>query len=168
MNYDTDTILFDDSELFYDWKPYTDQVTGGLSTADVQQHDNYASFHGKIKPTSVGSWASLRSNKVERDLSAIKGVELKIRTDGRPFTFEMEFNPAWQDVKVGCKVYPKASMWSVIKLPLSHFEMIHLNNVVGNYVNDAVFSNIKRFNFFIAEKIKADFRLDICHIKFYS
>jgi len=46
--------------------------------------------------------------------------------------------------------------------------MIHLNNVVGNYVNDAVFSNIKRFNFFIAEKIKADFRLDICHIKFYS
>lgn len=161
------TILFNEKELIYDWKPYTDAVVGGTSTAHVKTRDGYVSFRGTINAISSASWASLRSNLVPQDLSLFTGVSLTIRTDGRPYDFEIEYNLAWQDPKAIYTIRPEANEWVTIKIPFANFYTSQLNNVISENVEASAFARVKRFNFCVAKKIVGDFRLDIESVSFY-
>lgn len=161
------TIVFNDTEIVYEWKPYTDSVVGGTSTASIYQKEDHISFQGVITAISHASWASLRSNLVPKDLSSYSGVELTLRTDGRPYAFEIEYNLAWQDAKASFIMQPVANEWITFKIPFANFHTVQLNKIISDKAAIESFSNVKRFNFHVAKKIVGDFRLDIKSVSFY-
>lgn len=161
------TILFNETELRYEWKSYTDAVTGGTSEAKLTFNDDYLTFHGNITKTTNGCWASLRSNTVLQNLTAYQGVEIKLKSDGRPYAFEMEYNVAWQDPKLGYMIITPANEWTVVRIPLKSFKTVQLNTLTKTSVDPSVFKSINRFNFFVAGKIIGPFELHLEYIKFY-
>jgi NADH dehydrogenase [ubiquinone] 1 alpha subcomplex assembly factor 1 len=160
-------INFSKDEFRYQWMPFDDSVTGGKSTSTVEIQDNHIVYKGEIKNVNNSSWSSLRSNRIHQDLSNYNNVEIRLKTDGRPYAFEMEYNEGWQHEKIGFMIHTLPNNWTTIHFPFTDFQHVKLGEIVKKAVDLSVLKDILRYNFYVAEQITGPFHLEIEYIKFY-
>lgn len=160
-------ITFGTSQYRYRWLTFNDTLTGGKSTSKIELHHDRITYSGTIRNINNSAWSCLRSNKINQDLSTHSTVEIKLKTDGRPYTFEMEYNEGWQNEKLGFMIYTSAFHWTTLQLPIAEFKHIKLRQLLDKELDSSVLNHILRYNFHVAEEITGPFQLEIEYIKFF-
>jgi hypothetical protein len=89
-------IAFGSNQYRYRWLPFDDTATGGKSTSKSEVHQDHLTYSGIIRNINNSAWSCLRSNKIDQDVSTHNCIEIKLKTDGRPYAFEMEYNEGIQ------------------------------------------------------------------------
>ena len=92
---------FDEPVTYERFQVTTDKVLGGRTDADfyLKQYEHFAAgcFEGSIDfpdedPASRGGFASFRTTAAEKEhaLGAYEAVEMRVKTDGRPYILNMK------------------------------------------------------------------------------
>ncbi|SCY07851.1 Complex I intermediate-associated protein 30 (CIA30) [Nonlabens sp. Hel1_33_55] len=164
-----DILLFGDQRENLTWSKYTDEVVGGLSKGEIIHHEEFLEFTGTLKPTLDHGWAGLRSKKEQHDLSDYKFIELKIKTDGQPYHFQLEHNPAWQEDKLSIEIDIVANKWRTMHLEMEDFKIYntHTKYLTRKPKLNTILNAIKRYNILASSKNAADFNFQIEYIKFH-
>lgn len=148
------------------WTVVNDGVMGGLSKGKIETSDDgILTFKGNLSLENNGGFSSIRSNRMEMDLSGAKGVKLRVLGDGR--TYQMRFNT---DAKFrGREISFKADFptqkdeWSEVFIPFSEFT----GSFRGMDIPKAKFdpSKIQRLGLLLADKKAGGFELQIDWIR---
>lgn len=162
-------ILFGSNRNNLSWTPFSDQVVGGFSKIALTTHEEHQEFSGSLKPILDNGWAGMRSVKELHDLSKYKFIEIKIKTDGRPYHLQLEHDPAWQADKLSAVIDIVANKWKVMHLEM---ESLKIYNAYKGYsrrtpkITKAI-SLVQRYNILAASKTVTTFNFQIEYIKFH-
>jgi hypothetical protein len=159
-------IAFGSNQYRYRWLPFDDTATGGKSTSKSEVHQDHLTYSGIIRNINNSAWSCLRSNKIDQDVSTHNCIEIKLKTDGRPYAFEMEYNEGWQNEKLGFMIHTLPYHWTTVQLPIAEFKHVKLRQILDKELDRSVLNHILRYNFHVAEGITGPFRLEIESIKF--
>jgi hypothetical protein len=161
-------IFFGDSNSNLVWIPFTDTVVGGHSIAKIIQHEDHMEFTGKIQYVLKNGWAGLRSRKNAHDLSDYKFIELKIKTDGMPYRFQLEHDMAWQNDKLSVTIDIVANQWKVMHLEMADFKIFNANQ--GEITKKPKLDLLKciyHYNILTTKDKSQDFNFQIEYLKFH-
>lgn len=160
-------ITFGRNQYRFRWLPFNDTATGGKSTSKLELHHDRIAFSGIIRNINNSAWSCLRSNKIDQDLSTHTFIEIKLKTDGRPYAFEMEYNEGWQNEKLFFMIHTLPFHWTTIQIPIAEFKHVKFRQVLDKELDTSVLKHILRYNFHVAEEITGPFQLEIEYIKFF-
>ncbi|WP_298956061.1 CIA30 family protein [uncultured Nonlabens sp.] len=160
-------ITFGKDQLRYQWLPFDDRVMGGKSSSIIEQHDDYITYRGIIRNINNSAWSCIRSNRIDQDLSPYTSIEIKLKTDGRPYVFEIEYNEGWQHEKIGFMIHTVPNNWTTVHFPIADFRRVKFGEMLPGEVDLSVLKHILRYNFFVAEAIVGEFKLEVESIKFF-
>ena len=76
------------------------------------------------------AWAGMRSKKEAHNLSDYKFIEIKIRTDGQPYHFQMEHDDAWEKDKLGITIDIVKNKWKTMHMEMADFNFIAFRNML--------------------------------------
>lgn len=162
-----DLINLGTRDIKYSWNVFNDTALGGKSVGHITYYDDYICYFGEIININNTGFSRLQSNKLEYNLSKIQEIHLKIKSDGRPYAFEMEFNHGWQHEKLGQLFQSsRKDEWETVILKITDFKVVKFKEVIGSSYNSKLLRKILRFNFYVAEKIEGPFKLEIASISF--
>ena len=126
--------------------------------------DAVARFHGEVSLENNGGFASVRYDKTSFDLSAYKGVEVRINGDDKNYQFRLSTDAP----RIAyTQHFYAAAKWSTVKLPFTGFTpTFRGRDVVGApALNTAL---IRGVTFMLAGKQAGSFELFIDWVKVYS
>jgi hypothetical protein len=90
------------------WPNIDDRVMGGVSRSGMRVANGIAVFEGQVSLDRNGGFASVRSRPAEHDLSAYRGVVLKVRGDGKRYRFRLRTADAKDGVSYQAPLEPGA------------------------------------------------------------
>lgn len=104
------------------WYVVNDNVMGGRSEGDFEQQEGELRFTGRTN-TNGGGFSSIRTQAVQLDLSNSTGIELKIRGDGRRYTWRLTTNARWRGRRISywADFETREGEWSTINIPFASF-----------------------------------------------
>ena len=104
------------------WYVVNDNVMGGRSEGDFEQQEGELRFTGRTN-TNGGGFSSIRTQAVQLDLSDHIGIELKIRGDGRRYTWRLTTNARWRGRRISywADFETREGEWSTINIPFASF-----------------------------------------------
>lgn len=104
------------------WYVVNDNVMGGRSEGDFEQQEGELIFTGRTN-TNGGGFSSIRTQAVQLDLSNSTGIELKIRGDGRRYTWRLTTNARWRGRRISywADFETREGEWSTINIPFASF-----------------------------------------------
>ena len=77
-----------------EWIVVNDNVMGGRSEGGFETDNGELGFAGSTN-TNGGGFSSIRSRPVQADLSAFEGIQLRVRGDGRRYTWRLTTDARW-------------------------------------------------------------------------
>ena len=80
---------FDENSPDLGWQTVNDNVMGGRSVGGFRVEEGVLLFSGATN-TNGGGFSSIRSTPTALELDDAEGVKLRIRGDGRTYTFRLE------------------------------------------------------------------------------
>lgn len=159
-------IKFSNQDFDYTWKILSDELLGGKSNAIITQLENSLKVTGTIIKTHNTAFICLISNKVSLDLSQLSFIEIRIKTDGRPYGFQMEYNEGWQNDKLSYIMKTTSEIWQVIRFPASSFQNIDFKGISNSSYNPKILSHIYKFGFCVPQSSEGSFEFEIESISF--
>jgi monofunctional biosynthetic peptidoglycan transglycosylase len=137
------------------WTIVNDGVMGGRSSSDLElTDDGTAVFSGSVSLANNGGFASVRARFRSLDLSALEGVVLRVRGDGRRYDLRFRMDGGF------------AGEWTEIRLPFVGFQPSFRGWVPpGSGPLDP--SRIRQMGILIGDKKEGPFRLEIEWIRGY-
>ena len=104
------------------WYVVNDNVMGGRSEGDFEQEEGQLKFTGRTN-TNGGGFSSIRSQPVQLDLSNYTGIELKIRGDGRRYTWRLTTDARWRGRQISywADFETRDGIWSTVNIPFGDF-----------------------------------------------
>ena len=114
---------FPESTQSLGWNVVNDSVMGGRSEGDLRLEGRSLVFTGRTN-TDGGGFSSIRSEAGRFDLGAFEGIRLRVRGDGRRYTFRLTTRDTreerrrpsyWADFETD------ADDWEVIEVPFRRF-----------------------------------------------
>lgn len=119
----TAVVLFDftDPAALDGWRAVDDPVMGGRSHSRITPGDDGALFAGVVSLENNGGFASVRSPEIMADLSACKGIRLRVRGDGKRYGFILR-SALSLGVRFQAAFEPPAGKWATISIPFSAFQ----------------------------------------------
>ena len=105
-----------------DWYVVNDNVMGGRSEGDFRIEDGALYFAGRTN-TNGGGFSSIRTTAVQLDLSNCDGIRLRVRGDGRRYTWRLTTDARWRgrEVAYWAEFDTDAGAWSTVDIPFSRF-----------------------------------------------
>ncbi|MGJ8685079.1 MAG: CIA30 family protein [Nonlabens sp.] len=161
-----EVINFGSEDYEYSWKIFGDEALGGKSKAQITQNDHTLKISGNIVNINNTAFACLRSESLEHDLSDVKFIDVEMRSDGRPYAFELEYNHGWHEDKLGYMIYDGSQEWQTVRIPMSAFSKIRFKQIVDSNYNPDVLKNIYRFGFYVSDGIEGPFEFELKSISF--
>lgn len=113
------------------WRPVHDVVMGGLSRGGlVRTEAGTALFNGEISLANRGGFASVRAAVGPLDLSAFRGLAVRVRGDGR--TWQLRLRPDDDGDGVAWRaLFPTtADQWTEARLPFTDFAPVFRGHAV--------------------------------------
>ncbi len=114
----------------FQWYVQDDGVMGGLSRGYVTINEGHMEFKGNLN-TKGGGFSSVRSGGFRLDLSSFNGVRLRVKGDGRRYSWQLKSNVVFRnrrlgywatfDTQHGTQHGTQPGTWSVIDIPFSAF-----------------------------------------------
>lgn len=121
---DNARLLTDFSDTTDDlgWFVVNDNVMGGRSEGDFDIGDGRLRFAGRTN-TRGGGFSSIRTRGPNTDLSAFDGVRLRVKGDGRRYTWQIRTDAKYRgrDVSYWAEFDTVKDQWTTVDLPFSSF-----------------------------------------------
>jgi len=104
------------------WYLLNDNVMGGRSDGHFQQEQGELTFAGRTN-TNGGGFSSIRTNPLQLDLSSHAGIRLKVRGDGRRYTWRLTTDARWRGRQVSywADFATVSDAWTTVDIPFSRF-----------------------------------------------
>jgi hypothetical protein len=104
------------------WYVVNDNVMGGRSVGGFQQEEGELIFTGRTN-TNGGGFSSIRSQPAQLDLSNYTGIELKIRGDGRRYTWRLTTEARWRGKQISywADFETRDDTWTTVNIPFGDF-----------------------------------------------
>lgn len=151
-----------------EWRPIDDQVMGGVSASAVEPAaDGSSVFSGVVSTRYGGGFASVRAATPGLDLSAFRGLKLRLRGDGKRYKINLKNSPGFDGplFQASFSTLP-AGEWIDIALAFSDFvPTFRGNELSSDYTLDA--GRIESIGIMISEKQAGEFRLEIQTLECY-
>jgi len=102
------------------WYVVNDNVMGGRSEGDFKQQQNELIFTGRTN-TNGGGFSSIRTKPMQLDLSSHTGIQLKIKGDGRRYTWRITTAARWRGRQVSywADFETRDGTWSTVDIPFA-------------------------------------------------
>ena len=104
------------------WYVVNDNVMGGRSDGDFEQDRGALSFTGRTN-TNGGGFSSIRTKPMQLDLSDHNGIQLRVKGDGRRYTWRLTSTARWRGRQVSywADFETRNGTWSTVNIPFSSF-----------------------------------------------
>ena len=104
------------------WYIVNDNVMGGRSEGTFEIDEDQLHFTGRTN-TNGGGFSSIRSKPLQLDLSNHEGIRLRVKGDGRRYTWRLTTNARWRGRQVSywAEFDTKNGEWSTVDVPFASF-----------------------------------------------
>lgn len=152
---------FDEPESQDKWLAVNDGVMGGVSQGGLEvTGDGIAVFKGVVSLENNGGFASVRTSPGDWDLSPYQGIALRLRGDGKKYSFRLRTDRRFDGVSYSQTFEAPGSEWQTLLLPFSRFEPTWRGRPVpGAPPLDP--AGIQGFGILISDKQEGPFRLEV-------
>ena len=105
-----------------EWYVVNDNVMGGRSDGNFRIEQGELRFAGRTN-TNGGGFSSIRARHAQRDLSKYDGIRLRVRGDGRRYTWRLATNARWRGraISYWADFDTEDNAWSTVDVPFSSF-----------------------------------------------
>lgn len=105
------------------WIVVNDGVMGGRSRGGYRQNGDAIDFSGTTN-TNGGGFSSIRTRSLNLDLSAFDGIRVRVRGDGRRYTWRLTTNARWRGRQVSywADFETKPGTWTTSNIPWANFK----------------------------------------------
>lgn len=104
------------------WYVMNDNVMGGRSEGDFEQDKGELGFTGRTN-TNGGGFSSIRTKSLQLDLSNYAGIRLRLKADGRRYTWRLATDARWRGSQISywADFETHNGEWRTIDIPFSSF-----------------------------------------------
>lgn len=104
------------------WYVVNDNVMGGRSEGDFHVRDGELRFAGSTN-TDGGGFSSIRTKPLSLDLSKYAGIRLRVKGDGRRYTWRLATGARWRGSEIGywADFETRDGQWYTVDVPFSGF-----------------------------------------------
>jgi len=105
-----------------DWYVQNDNVMGGRSQGGFDIEPGKLIFAGSTN-TRGGGFSSIRTRRFELDLSDYDGIELRVKADGRRYTWQLQSDALYRRYRVSywAKFDTVDGEWATVRIPFTDF-----------------------------------------------
>ena len=122
-----------------EWRTVNDNVMGGRSVGDFEVGDSTLNFKGRTN-TNGGGFSSIRASAQSLDLEGATGFRLKLKGDGRKYTFRLRKRNSW--VSYWSEFDTDDNKWQTVELKLEDFwpnwrgRKVYAPKIKGNQIGE--------------------------------
>ena len=104
------------------WYVQNDNVMGGRSEGGFKQGEDELIFAGSTN-TNGGGFSSIRTQPFKLDLSSDDGIQLRVKADGRRYTWQLQTNALWRGSRISywAEFDTTNGEWATINIPFAKF-----------------------------------------------
>lgn len=104
------------------WHVVNDNVMGGRSDGGFEVEQDVLRFAGRTN-TNGGGFSSIRTQPLRLDLSEHTGIQLRVRGDGRRYTWRLATDARWRGRQISywAEFDTRDGVWSLIDIPFASF-----------------------------------------------
>ena len=104
------------------WYVLNDNVMGGRSEGTFERERGTLRFTGSTN-TNGGGFSSIRAESMQLDLSDRTGIRLRVKGDGRRYTWRLATKARWRGRQVSywADFDTRAGEWTTVDIPFSRF-----------------------------------------------
>jgi hypothetical protein len=108
----------------FGWYVQNDNVMGGRSEGGFDISSGQLIFSGNTN-TNGGGFSSIRTQPLKLDLSAYTGIRVKVKADGRRYTWQLQTDARWRGRRVNywADFDTLADETTVIDIPFTNFSL---------------------------------------------
>jgi hypothetical protein len=105
-----------------EWYVVNDNVMGGRSEGDFKEEQGDLSFAGRTN-TNGGGFSSIRTQPMQLDLAKYAGIQLRIKGDGRRYTWRLTTDARWRGRQISywADFNTRDGEWTTVEIPFSRF-----------------------------------------------
>ena len=149
------------------WRIVNDGVMGGLSSSKVFiDGDSKIIFSGNVSLENNGGFASLRSPVKNYNFENFSGIEIKIKGDGKLYSFSMKETSYFNGYFYTSSFETKKDEWNVVQISFNQFKLYYFGKETSSNKNIPL-NNIKEISLLIGDKQSGSFNTEIDYIKLY-
>jgi len=149
------------------WYVQNDNVMGGRSEGGFEQGPGELLFAGSTN-TNGGGFSSIRTQPFKLDLSEYDGIQLRVKGDGRRYTWQLQTNALYRDYRVSywADFETTKDEWSTVNIPFANFyPQFRGFKLDGPELNT---SEITELGLYIYDKLDGPFELHLDNIQGYK
>jgi len=149
------------------WYVQNDNVMGGRSEGGFEQVPGELIFAGSTN-TNGGGFSSIRTQPFELDLSTYAGIQLRVKADGRRYTWQLQTNALYRDYKVSywAEFDTTEGEWITVNIPFEKFYPQFRGFKLDGPELDT--SEITELGLYIYDKLDGPFELRLDNVQGYS
>lgn len=149
-----------------DWYVQNDNVMGGRSVGGFEIASGQLIFSGDTN-TDGGGFSSIRTQPLKLDLSAYAGIRVKVKADGRRYTWQLQTNARWRGRQVNywADFDTLANETNVIDIPFTNFFPQFRGFKLDGFELDT--SQITEFGLYQYDKTDGPFELRLISVEAY-
>lgn len=104
------------------WYVVNDNVMGGRSEGSFERREGMLHFAGSTN-TNGGGFSSIRSEALQLDLAKYDGIRLRVKGDGRRYTWRLTTTARWRGRQVSywANFETRDGAWTSVDIPFSGF-----------------------------------------------
>jgi NADH dehydrogenase [ubiquinone] 1 alpha subcomplex assembly factor 1 len=150
----------------FDWYVQNDNVMGGRSEGGFDISSGQLIFSGNTN-TNGGGFSSIRTQPLKLDLSAYTGIRVKVKADGRRYTWHLQTNAQWRGRRVNywADFDTLADESNIIDIPFTNFFPQFRGFRLDGFELDT--SQITEFGLYQYDKTDGPFELRLISIEAY-
>jgi monofunctional biosynthetic peptidoglycan transglycosylase len=151
-----------------DWYVQNDNVMGGRSEGGFETEEKGELIFAGSTNTNGGGFSSIRTQPVQLDLSKYDGIQLRVKGDGRRYTWELQTTARYRNFKVSywADFNTLKGEWSTVKIPFASFYPQFRGLKLDGPELDT--SEIKEFGLYIYDKLDGPFELRLASVQAYT
>lgn len=160
-----DTFLFNNS-VTTNWRIVNDDVMGGQSISQLKRNpqDETWIFEGNLSLENNGGFASIRSPQKEYDFRDYKGIEIKVRGDGKNYGISLSEDYYFTGFYYHYSFATRPNNWMIYQLNFDQFKPQYFGKPF-EYSRTVDLDDIKEISLIIGDKQRGNFQLEIAWIK---
>lgn len=146
------------------WQIVNDDVMGGVSKSRFDVTNGVAVFRGEVSLKNNGGFASVRSLPERQNLVGLDAFVLRVRGDGRRYTFTVRTKSGFDTPIYQCVFTTRRGEWAEHRLAFKDFVPTFRGRVLTD-VPALDPARVVSVGFLISDKQAGPFKLEVAWIK---
>lgn len=142
-----------------EWVPQNDNVMGGISKGQAVIREGQLGFSGVISLENDGGFAQVRILNLDHNLSAKRGMRMRVMGDGRTYQFRLATEARYRGSRIAYRVeFPtREGEWSEVSVRFADLVPTHHGDTLDGPPADL--SQVREMSFLLADGKAGPFSL---------